>query len=191
MGETLGLTAFSKFLLACWWMTTSVYCLIVRKVPLCASFSFSLIFTCSYSLVFSSLPISWLGILPCIIHEWHTCFTHHVPTAMLCRPEGVSAMPACNLLTHRATSSQLSSPITLNSWNGPFPDTRLVVIIVSFKEAYTESSNMAYMFMSDREVIGWVLSVGAQTDKRTSLNLTVALLSTRSEGLGNINTQWQ
>lgn len=89
-----------------------------------------------YLLLFSpTLPISLPGIFPCIIHEWHACFTHHVRTAMLRRPEGVSTNPACNLLTHRATSSYLSSPITLNSWNGPLPDTGLVVIIMSFKEA--------------------------------------------------------
>lgn len=99
------------------------------------SFSFSSIFTSSYPLVVSTLPISLLGILPCLIHEWHACFTHHVPRAMLCRPEGVSTKPACNLLTHRAASSQLSSPITLNSWNGPLPDMRLVLIIMSFEEA--------------------------------------------------------
>lgn len=75
----------------------------------------------SLVLFFFSLQIPWLGILPCLIHDWHACFTYHVPTAMLCRPEGVSAMPARNLLTHGATSSQLSSPITLNSWNGPSP----------------------------------------------------------------------
>lgn len=89
-----------------------------------------------YLLLFSpTLPISLPGIFPCIIHEWHACFTHHVRTAMLRRPEGVSTKPACNMLTHRATSSYLSSPITLNSWNGPLPDTGLVVIIMSFKEA--------------------------------------------------------
>lgn len=131
--------------------------------------------------VFPSLPISLTGILPCLIHVWHACFTHHVPTAMLCRPEGFSTKPACNLLTHRATSSQLSSSITLNSWNGPLSDMRLVVIIMSFKE----SSNTAYMFMSYGEVIGWVLNVGGlhQADKSASLNLTVGLLNARLEAL--------
>lgn len=66
-------------------------------------------------------PISLLGILPCIIHEWHACFTRHVLTALLWRPEGVSTKPACNLLTQGAASSQLSSPITFISWTGPSP----------------------------------------------------------------------
>lgn len=128
--------ALSKFLLASWLLATPAFCLIVMEHALpFFSLSFSAIFTSSHSLVFPTLPISSLGILPCLIHEWHACFTHHVPTAMFCYPEGVSTKPACNLLTHRAASSQLSSPITLNSWNGPLPDMRLVVIIMSFKEA--------------------------------------------------------
>lgn len=41
----------------------------------------------------------------------------------------------------------------LNYWNGPLPDMRLVVIIVFFKEAWTEKIGTVYMFMSEAEVI--------------------------------------
>ena len=129
------LPAYCKFRLASWRFGYTCFpfnCHRARSPPLIL-LVFSSYF---YLLLFSpTLPISLPGILPCIIHEWHACFTHHVRTAMLRRPEGVSTKPACNLLTHRATSSYLSSPITLNSWNGPLPDTGLVVIIMSFKEA--------------------------------------------------------
>lgn len=86
-----------------------------------ARFFFLLFLPQAHSLVFTALPISLLGILPCIIHEWHACFTRHVPTALLWHPEGVSTKPACNLLTQGAASSQLSSPITFISWTGPSP----------------------------------------------------------------------
>lgn len=49
-------------------------------------------------------PISSPAIFPCIIHEWHACFTHRISTDVLCRPEGVSTEPASNLLTHGAAS---------------------------------------------------------------------------------------
>lgn len=79
-------------LVASWWLATPVFCLIVMMKRVLSLFSFcslSPIFASFYSLVFFTLLISCLGILPCIIHEWHACFTHHVPTAMLCRPKGV------------------------------------------------------------------------------------------------------
>lgn len=94
------------------------------RLPLHLPFasSFFLLFLPRLVLLFSPvLPISLLGIFPCIIHEWHACFTRHVPTALLWRPEGVSTKPACNLLTQGAASSQLSSPITFISWTGPSP----------------------------------------------------------------------
>ena len=80
------------FQLASWWLATPVLsfnCYGAGSLLL-SLFGLSSIFTSSYSLVFPPRsPISSLGILPCIIHEWHACFTHHVPTAMLCRPKGV------------------------------------------------------------------------------------------------------
>lgn len=116
----------NEFCLASRLLATPVFRLIVMEHD-CPSISrslpaFFLLFLPRLVLLFSpALPISLLGILPCIIHEWHTCFTRHVPTALLWRPEGVSTKPACNLLTQGAASSQLSSPITFISWTGPFP----------------------------------------------------------------------
>lgn len=116
----------NEFCLASRLLATPVFRLIVMEHD-CPSISrslpaFFLLFLPRLVLLFSpALPISLLGILPCIIHEWHACFTRHVPTALLWRPEGVSTKPACNLLTQGAASSQLSSPITFISWTGPFP----------------------------------------------------------------------
>lgn len=121
---------------------------------------FSAVFTSAHSLVFPTLPISLFNILSCIIHEWHACFTCHILTTLLWRPEGVSTKPACNLLTHGAASSQLSSPITFISWIVPLPDTKSVVIRVLFIERQTERRNATYVCGSRGEVIGWVLNAG-------------------------------
>lgn len=69
---------------------------------------------------------------------------------------------------------------------------RLVVIIVFFKEAWTEKIGTVYMFMSEAEVICWVLNAGAPhwVDKSTFLYLIVGLLNTKLEALDNINTAW-
>lgn len=109
---------------------------------------------------FPPLPISLLGILPSIIHEWHACFTRHVPTALLRYPEGVSTKPACNLLTHGAASSRLSSPITVISWTGPCPWHQVCCDQRCCLNRQTERSVCVCVCGSHRDVIGRVLNTG-------------------------------
>lgn len=115
------LPAFSKFRLASWRLATPVFCLIVMKQDLSPSFSSSLspIFTSLYSPCFLCSPNFIAGRHSPMYNSWSDMlvFTHHVPTAMLWRPEGVSSMPACNLLTHTEQPAH-TSPHQLHSIPG-------------------------------------------------------------------------
>jgi len=64
----------AKFWLASWCLATPVFCVgYLSWSEVSFPFSFCPIFTSLYSLVFTTLPISLLALLPCIIHEWHAC----------------------------------------------------------------------------------------------------------------------